>query len=146
LATYQQDRARGGASREAPEIDTSDIVLSGPLNPNIFADIANSKSMAVHRSSGQHLNRSSQLRRFYDELVMWQERVGTDQEKFRQFHPFINMLKAKVAYAKGRKHVDASFEKLFCHVINQCKDAQSLKNAKLFMEAFLAFYKVHQPN
>lgn len=146
MATNQHDRGRGATHRETPEIDTSDIVLSGVLHPEIFAEIANNKALAVARSSGNYTNRSSQIRRFYDELVMWQERVGPDSEKFLQFHPFINMLKAKVAYSKGRNHVDATFEKFFCHVINECKDAQTLRNAKLFMEAFLAFYKVHGSN
>jgi CRISPR-associated protein Csm2 len=147
LATnYQHDRGRGGYQQAQPELDTSDIVLIGDLNPEIFADVASKKAFEVSQSPDQHANRSSQLRRFYDELVMWQERVGSDSGKFKHFHPFINMLKAKVAYSRGRKHVDASFEKMFCHVINQCKDAESLRNAKLFMEAFLAFYKVHKPN
>jgi CRISPR-associated protein Csm2 len=55
------------------------------------------------------------------------------------------MLKAKVAYAKGRDKVDENFEKLLRHVVDEIKDADTLKRAKLFMEAFMAFYKVHGP-
>ena len=51
------------------------------------------------------------------------------------------MLVAKVAYAKGRKHVDGNFETLFRHVISEVKNAKTLEQAKLFMEAFMGFYK-----
>ena len=95
-------------------------------------------------------NKSTQLRRFYDELVMWHERVHferTPQEreaKFQEMAPFIQMLVAKVAYAKGRDHVDECFETLFAHVIRQISDADTLRNAKLFMEAFMGFYKAQE--
>ena len=95
-------------------------------------------------------NKSTQLRRFYDELVMWHERVHferTPQEreaKFQEMVPFIQMLVAKVAYAKGRDHVDECFETLFAHVIRQISDADTLRTAKLFMEAFMGFYKAQE--
>ena len=53
----------------------------------------------------------------------------------------LKMMNAKVAYSKGREHVDVCFEKMFTQLINQIKDPKTLKNAKLFMEAFLGFYK-----
>lgn len=91
------------------------------------------------------VNKSSQLRRFYDELVMWQERVGSSAERFNDCEPYIRMLKAKVAYAKARNHVDDKFEALLRRVIDQTTNAVTLRQAKLFMEAFMAFYKVHMP-
>jgi CRISPR-associated protein Csm2 len=54
------------------------------------------------------------------------------------------MLKAKVAYARGRKHVDESFEQFFMHIIQQIDSVDSLKYAKLFMEAFMGFYKAQE--
>ena len=61
--------------------------------------------------------------------------------KYVEIAPFIKMMKAKVAHAKGRGHVDDNFEKLFSHLISQITDVDSLKHAKLFMEAFMGFYK-----
>ena len=58
--------------------------------------------------------------------------------------PFIQMLVAKAAYAKGRDHVDECFETLFAHLIRQISDADSLRHAKLFMEAFMGFYKAQE--
>jgi CRISPR-associated protein Csm2 len=128
-----------------PTIDVSDVRFGDPLDPRLFADIAEAKARAVSQGAGRDANKSSQLRRFYDELAMWHEKVGSSPERFTELQPYIFMLKAKVAYAKGRNHLDANFETLFRHVIDQCGSAATLRHAKLFMEAFMAFYKVFQP-
>ena len=104
----------------------------------------------MREGSGRDSNKSTQLRKFYDELVMWFEKVHFErtpierEAKYTEVAPFIQMLVAKVAYAKGRGHVDDNFEKLFAHLIRQISDVESLKHAKLFMEAFMGFYKAQE--
>ena len=137
----------GRTDDRSPPISVNDIQFTAPLAVQLFADIAEAKARAVADGSRDAI-KSTQLRRFYDELVMWQAKVGvskdgTADERFHELAPYIYMLKAKVAYAKGRKHVDDNFETLFRHVIDQAVDAQTLRLAKLFMESFTAFYKVH---
>lgn len=56
------------------------------------------------------------------------------------------MLNAKAAYAKGRNHVTENFVRLISHCLNQVDDIETLRNFKLFFEAFLGFYKLHGPN
>ncbi|AGX86912.1 type III-A CRISPR-associated protein Csm2 [Candidatus Symbiobacter mobilis] len=65
------------------------------------------------------------------------------QARYEQAVPFIRMMVAKVAYARARKHVEGNFEKLLTHVIRSIQDPDTLQNAKLFMEAFMGFYRVH---
>lgn len=96
--------------------------------------------------SNSKVNNSSQLRRFYDELLLWYERANVDDEAFKSTLPFIYMMKSKVAYAVGRKNVDEIFQAFMNNLINQIKDRKTLKNAKLFMEAVMGFYKQHRPN
>jgi len=91
-------------------------------------------------------NKPSQLRQFYDELVMWEEKVRRDESRFREYLPFIRMLNAKAAYAEGRKHVDSNFVDFMHHCLGQVDDVQGLRNFKLFFEAFLGFYKVERPS
>lgn len=126
-----------------PTIGVDDIRFGDKPDPQLFADIADRKAEEVARGGRERINKSTQLRRFYDELVMWQEKVGASDERFAELQPYIYMLKAKVAYSKGREHVDANFETLFRRVIDQATSAATLRQAKLFMEAFMAFYKVH---
>jgi CRISPR-associated protein Csm2 len=54
------------------------------------------------------------------------------------------MLKAKVAYAEGRKLVDGAFTDLLGQTIDFANTADNLRIAKLFLEAFMGFYKLEK--
>lgn len=151
MATGFQGRQGGYSGRdEAPRItlSTADIRLTD-IPKTLFSEIAEEKARTVYGARGGK-NNATQLRRFYDELVMWFEKVQFErtpterQAKYDEVAPFIQMLVAKVAYAKGRGHVDDNFEKLFSHVVKEISDATTLKHAKLFMEAFMGFYKAQE--
>lgn len=90
-------------------------------------------------------NKPTQLRRFYDEMCLWHEKVLQKPEEFSTFLPLIKMLKAKVAYAKGRGHVDADYEALLRHCIDQVDSSAKLAQCKTFFEAFMGFYKAARP-
>ena len=153
MATGFQGRPGGYSDRrdEAPRITlaTIDIRLKD-IPSTLFSDIAQEAALTVREGSGRDSNKSTQLRKFYDELVMWFEKVHFErtpierEAKYTEVAPFIQMLVAKVAYAKGRGHVDDNFERLFAHLIRQISDVESLKHAKLFMEAFMGFYKAQE--
>lgn len=120
------------------------IRLGAQINPRLYSDIADSYAQRVANSGAREENKPSQLRRIYDELVLLQTRVGNNAERFEQMHPFIQMLKAKVAYAKGRKKVSSEFEGMLKTLIDQVTDVATLAQAKLFLEAFMAYYKVYK--
>lgn len=153
MATQYQSN-QGWVNRprqDAPRITltTADIRLKD-IPATLFSDIAQEKAATVFQAGEGKKNKSTQLRRFYDELVMWYERVQFERTpaeratKYQEVAPFIQMLVAKVAYAKGREHVDECFETLFAHLVRQISDADSLRHAKLFMEAFMGFYKAQE--
>jgi CRISPR-associated protein Csm2 len=134
---------------QIPTVDVTAIRFGKEIDRKLYSDIAEGAARTIADGARGTKNKPTQLRRFYDELVMLQEKVGSDperdRERFTQQEPFIQMLKAKVAYAKGREKVDENFEALLRHVVDQIKDPTTLKQAKLFMEAFMAFYKVYGP-
>ncbi|WP_295405666.1 type III-A CRISPR-associated protein Csm2 [uncultured Thiocystis sp.] len=105
----QRDARRPGADRQNPrEAYVPDIILDGiqfggALDPQLFNEIA--KRCAVTIGENQKRNKPSQLRRFYDELVMWAEKAKQHPERFEEYRPFILMLNAKAAYADGRELV-----------------------------------------
>ncbi|NCP41023.1 MAG: type III-A CRISPR-associated protein Csm2 [Rhodoferax sp.] len=170
MATYQGGgygqrsggQAQGGygndrCSAPAVSISVDDIKLQAPLSVDLFDRIAKDKAAIVAIARKDNLNESTQLRKFYDELVMWTDKVhnigkleaGQKSEsvrvaRYEQSAPFIKMLNAKVAYAKGRKKVDECFEEMFSKLIGQIDSPDSLKHAKLFMEAFMGFYKAQE--
>jgi CRISPR-associated protein Csm2 len=146
-------RQGGWQDTPRPTINLNDIKLAKPVVAELFADIAQDKAAVIFEAGGGRTgsrNKSTQLRRFYDELVMWHEKVHFERtpqakaDKYADVAPFIKMMKAKVAYARGRGHVDECFEQMFSHLIGQIADVDSLRHAKLFMEAFMGFYKAQE--
>ena len=115
------------------------------LDPELFNGVAKNAAKAV-ASGGDRVNKATQLRKFYDEIVLWDNKVLLHPEKFDEYLPFIRMLNAKVAYAKGRNLVDENFVKLLNNGLKQVICAETLHTFKLFMEAFMGFYKQERPN
>ncbi len=108
------------------------------------AELFNGEAEAVANKLNQapgHMNKTTQIRRFYDELVGWQERIEGDDAKFKLYEAFIKMLNAKVAYAKGRKLVDEQFEAWFRECIKSTTSAKALDHFRLHFEAVLGFLK-----
>ena len=65
--------------------------------------------------------------------------------KFDEYLPFIRMINAKAAYALGRNLVDDNYVKLINESLKQVDSTETLRNFKLFMEAFMGFYKEKRP-
>jgi CRISPR-associated protein Csm2 len=131
------------------------IQFGDQLSAELYSDTAKQTAAIVFQAGldqrgNKKNNKSTQLRKFYDELTMWNDKVqqlrGKElrDKKYAELAPFIKMLTAKVAYAKGRDHVDPTFENLFAHCIKSIKDAETLKHCKLFIEAFMGFYKAQE--
>lgn len=132
-------------------MDLNRINLQGELPADIFSDVAKeaAEHTLVHKNNGHisDVNKSTQLRKFYDELVMWHDKVqraANSDETYRQVAPFIQMLKAKAAYSKGRGHVDKNFTEIFDRIISQINNAQTLHHAKLFFEAVMGYRKAYE--
>ena len=110
-----------------------------PIEAELFNDIAQQAAKKIAQDKNR--NKSTQLRRFYDELVLWETRANQQPAKFAEYLPFIRMLNAKAAYAEGRKLVDSTFVELLSHTLKEVNSAETLTTCKLFWEAFLGFYK-----
>jgi CRISPR-associated protein Csm2 len=156
--SYQNNSApRGNSSRnQQPPFNAQEAIqgidFGSEINAELFGDIAQAKARLVAAAAKQdgRKNKSTQLRRFYDELVMWNDRVQTETTpekkaaKYTELAPYIKMLNAKVAYAKGREHVDDNFVAIYSRCIKQIQNAETLKQGKLFIEAFMGFYKAEE--
>lgn len=136
-----------GGSRDESNSTVTVKIGEKTVDGDLYADQAKRAAEVCDTGSKNGANASSQLRRFYDELVMWHDKVfakQTPQERsdaFREFLPYIQMLRAKAAYSKGRNLVNETFFHLFDDLIAQVKTPETLKRARLFFEAFLGFKK-----
>ncbi|MER2518881.1 MAG: type III-A CRISPR-associated protein Csm2 [Candidatus Accumulibacter phosphatis] len=119
-------------------------LASFPPDAELFNEEAERVANRLAQAA-RHLNKSTQIRRFYDELVGWQERIAGDDGKFEQYLAFIRMLNAKVAYAKGRGLVDGEFETWFRGCLKATTSARALDHFRLHFEAVLGFLKALRP-
>lgn len=135
-------RPQHGGYQDQPTLETTDIKFAD-IQAELFNSIA--KRTAETLASGKReVNKSTQIRRFYDELLMWETKSTQNPDKFSEYLPFIRMLNAKVAYAEGRGHVDANFTRFMAHCLQQVNDSNTLRTFKLFFEAMLGFYKLEK--
>lgn len=145
----RNSQQRGGGSRqEAPATISNQLLekinFASP-DAELFDSTAEQIAKQVSGVRGE-VNRSTQLRRFYDEVCTWDAKVKQKPADFDKYLPLIRMLNAKVAYAEGRRLVDAQFSSLMRDCLRKVTDVASFNNFKLFFEAFLGFYKVCKPN
>jgi CRISPR-associated protein Csm2 len=151
---YGRQNQDAGPSRELEEI-LKQIDVANPSG-DLFDAIAERAAEEIAKSAKagkRDKNKSTQLRRFYDEIVMWDQRIRQLKEDERarvygaQYLPLIKMLNAKAAYAESRELIDQNFLMLLRHGLRQLEPdkSEAFKNFKLFMEAFMGFYKLHNP-
>lgn len=124
-----------------PQITWPDINFGDSINPELFNTIAKDAAGKVAAAANRKFNKPTQLRRFYDELCLWEQRVAMQPDSFQTCLPFIRMMNAKAAYAQGRELVERTYVSLLHHTLSQVSDAKRLTTCKLFWEAFTGFYK-----
>lgn len=119
---------------------------SKELPIELFSGIAQQAAQKIKTDKDK--NKQTQIRKFYDELAMWNDKVQFNYEvretEYKKQEVFIKMLKAKVAYAEGRKLVTSDYSKIFNKVIDEIKSPETLNYAKLFMEAVMGFCKLEE--
>ena len=88
------------------KLNLTPIKFGERLEPELFNSIARDAAQSVaFREDGRpkNENKPTQLRRFYDELVLWETRVSQQPDKFDDFLPFIRMINAKDFCERGRR-------------------------------------------
>lgn len=125
---------------------------SGVLAPDLFAEQAEKWASAVYqqgqedRKNSSKINKSSQIRRFYDEVLRFDAMVaGAPADEFERQLPYIRMLQAKVSYAEARDLVSPLVVEMIRKGVGSVESPADFKAFKLFFEAFMGYYKVHSP-
>lgn len=110
-------------------------------DPALYNDQARAEADKLD-SSGRR-DKSAQLRRFYEELCMWDDKVRREPAAFRRVLPLVQMMNAKVAYAAGRSPalVSEAFQNFFAHGLRQVDAPSRLHQFKLLFEAVIGFRK-----
>lgn len=122
------------------------------VEPALFSKTAEEQAKQLSNDGKDNhgkdkLNKSSQLRCFFDEVVRLNDMAKNRQNPvpMELVLPSLHMLIAKASYAQGRGLVSSSFVTLMRESINQVQDKNDLQIFTNFFEALMAFYKVYRP-
>lgn len=114
------------------------------LDPLLFSEEADQRAREIGTEDTRK-NKSTQLRRFFDEVIKLNTRAQARDADWDLILPYVHMIVAKTAYAKGRDLVTDSFVNLMREGISQVKVKEDLRVFTSFLEAFMGFYKMHRP-
>lgn len=117
-------------------------------DPELLTEDKRTRQWRIKRDD--KANKPTQIRKFYDELCMWEQKTR-DVENFAKLLPFIKMMNAKVAYARGRDLVDDKFVAWFSTCMDQIRDTDengltAFRNFRTHFEAFVGFFKQARPS
>lgn len=115
------------------------------LDPTLFSQKAEDLARKIGEEGRGNENKSTQLRRYFDELVRLDTQAKAKNADMDLILPQVHMLVAKVAYAKGRKLVSDSFVDMMKIGITQINDKDDLRVFTNFLESFMGFYKMYRP-
>lgn len=118
------------------------------LHPDLFSERAEGWAKEISQAGDNKKNKSTQLRKFYDEVVRFDgiiKSVGADQQKqeFNTMLPYLKMLNAKVAYAEGRDLVSREFKDFIKKSLAKVNDIEDFNAFAGFFESFMGFYKYY---
>jgi len=115
------------------------------IDPKLFSEVAERCAEEIHKSGGKNSNKRTQLRKFYDAIIELNNRVKRNPDDWSNILALVNMVIAKVVYAKGRNNlVSDDFVKLMKNCIAQVEYPEDLDVFAHFFEAFMGFYRQYE--
>ncbi|MBS4062065.1 MAG: type III-A CRISPR-associated protein Csm2 [Bacteroidetes bacterium] len=116
------------------------------IKPDLFSTDAENLAKKVAEDGTRTCNKRSQIRKFYDEVLNFSARVGKDPIEFEKMLPYLKMLNAKAAYAKGRGLISDSFKNFLSSSLQQVNDKDDFEVFTGFFEAFMGYYRLYRPS
>ncbi len=117
------------------------------IDPLLFSQKAEemAKDLAEENRRQNKLNKRTQLRKFYDEVLRLDDLAQGKGMVWDAVIPQIHMLVAKTAYANGRELVSNAFLQFMKDSVAQVESPEDLRVFANFFEAFMGFYRLHGP-
>ncbi len=120
------------------------------VDPKLFSETAEklAKELKQDYDKNKKLNKRSQIRKFYDEIVKLNQlkTQQKDQQNWEYILPLLHMLIPKAVYAQGRGLVSENFVDFIRSSVTQIKTPDDLSVFADFFEAFMGFYRYYMPS
>ena len=122
----------------------------GTVDPELFSKKA--EELAIQLANDRQgkgrdkLNKRTQLRKFYDEVLRLDSEARARPEEWERILPMVHMLTAKAAYAKGRQLISDTFLSFIKNSVSQVERQKDLAVFSSFFEAVMGFYRQYGPS
>jgi CRISPR-associated protein Csm2 len=113
------------------------------LDPELFSSKAEMYAKKIFEEGNKGTNASTQIRKFYDEVLRFDSILKTDKSEFENILPYLKMLNAKAAYAMGRDLISKGFKDFISESLNNIKDIDDFDAFAGLFEAFMGYYKYY---
>jgi len=116
----------------------------GIINPKLFSEVAEELAKEIDKYGRYNKqNNKSQIMKFYHEVLEFKRKIDEEPSKFNNFLPYIKILNAKAAYAKGRGLISDSFKEFISNSLKKINDYKDFEIFTNFFEAFIGYYKFY---
>jgi CRISPR-associated protein Csm2 len=113
------------------------------IDPEIFSLVADKLAKTIYEEGSGKVNKPTQIRKFYDEVVRFDNIIKTNPAEFNAMLPYLKMLNAKAAYAMGRDLVSKGFKDFISNSLKQISDRDDFNVFASLFEAFMGYYKYY---
>lgn len=113
------------------------------IDPDLFSSRAELLAKEILEESSNKTNKLTQIRKFYDEILRFNNIVKTNPNEFDNLLPYLKMLNAKAAYAMGRDLVSKGFKDFISTSLYQVNDKDDFEVFSELFEAFIGYYKFY---
>ncbi len=119
----------------------------GLIDPELFSTTAENFAIQINEdhTMKRKMNKSTQLRKFFDEIVSLNMQAKSTPENWHSILPLVHMVTAKAAYANGRELISDNFLNFIRTSVKDIQKPEDLDLFKTFFESFIGFYKLHGP-
>jgi CRISPR-associated protein Csm2 len=137
-----RNNRRNNQNNNRREANLPQITFDYENNPQLFGEVAQRWAEQLENESNQQVNKSSQIRQFYDRVIeLYEKSINIEDAEYkRKIYPFVVMLNSKVAYAKTRNKVSDTFVRMISRCVAQANSKKGIETFKLFFEAVIGFY------
>lgn len=111
------------------------------IDPDLFSVKAEKLAKNIFDEGSNKLNKPTQIRKFYDEVLRFGSVLKTNPAEFEAILPYLRMLNAKAAYAMGRDLVSKGFKDFISNSLGQIHDKDDFEAFASLFESFMGYYK-----
>jgi CRISPR-associated protein Csm2 len=88
---------------------------------------------------GEGQNKINQIRIFYHQFIVFNEKINNSQDNFVRQLPYIKMIKSRARYSRGRKNIGVYFEDFLIKCVDKVSTLEDFKLICSFFESVVAF-------